>query len=76
MTSLRTLSAQAGTKQRQHAEERQRHSGQVETLRQQIERQAAENEILRQRIERLGGQVTRLAQDYETLAATLRGPWR
>ena len=32
-------------------------------------------EALQQRVERLTGQVTRLAQDYRTLAATLRGRW-
>ena len=73
--ALKTLSAQYETAQRQRAEEQQRHSAQVEALRQQVERQAAQNEILRQRIERLNGQVTRLAQDYETLAARLPGRW-
>ena len=40
-----------------------------------FEQQAAESETLRQRVERLSGLVTRLAQDYETLAAILRGRW-
>ena len=31
---------------------------------------------LRRQFERLDGQVTRLAQDYKTLAATLRELWR
>ena len=75
MTSLRTLSAHSRTKRRQHAEEQQRHSEDVEALRQRFEQQAAENATLRQRIERFDGQMTRLAQDYETLAAILRGRW-
>ena len=75
MTALRTLSAQSRTQRRQHAEEQQRHSEQVEALRQRFEQQAAENATLRRQFERLDGQVTRLAQDYRTLAATLRGRW-
>ena len=65
--------------------EQRRQSGQVESLRRRVERQSGENEALRQhverqteengalqmRIERLDGQVTRLAECYETLAATL-----
>ena len=62
--ALRRLSAQYETEQR-------RHSGQVEALRQHVERQSGENEALRMRIERLDGQVTRLAECYGTLAATL-----
>ena len=46
MTALRTLSAESRTQRRQHAEEQQRHSEQVEVLRRRIERQAAENETL------------------------------
>ena len=68
MTALRTLSAESRTQRRQHAED-------VEALRQRFERQAAENETLRRQFERLDGQMTRLAQDYRTLAATLRGRW-
>ena len=60
---------------RQHAEEQQRHSEQVEALRRPIEQQAAENETLRRQFERLDGRMTRLAQDYRTLAATLHGRW-
>ncbi len=45
----------------QYETEQQRHSEQVATLQQQIER--------------LGGQVTHLAVDYTTLAATLRARW-
>ena len=46
----------------QYERERRRHSEQVEALQEQIER--------------LDGQVTRLAECYGTLAATLRGHWR
>ena len=62
--ALRRLSAQYETEQR-------RHSGQVEALRRRVERQSGENEALQMRIERLDGQVTRLAECYGTLAATL-----
>ena len=67
--ALETLSAQYGTEQRRHSE-------QVEALRQRVERQAAQSEALQEQVERLTGQMTRLAQDYRTLAATLRGQWR
>jgi len=43
----------------------------VEALRQHAERQSGENEALRTRIEWLDEQVTRLADSYGTLAATL-----
>ena len=46
----------------QYEMEQRRHSEQIDALRQQVER--------------LSGQVTRLAQDYGTLATTLRGRWR
>ena len=60
-----------------HFELGQRRQGeQIEALQQRIERLSAENEVLRQQFERLDGQVTGLAQDYRTLAATLRGQWR
>ena len=69
--ALKRLSAQYETEQR-------RHSGQVDVLRQhvealrgRVERQSGENEALQMRIERLNGQVTRLAECYGTLAATL-----
>ena len=62
--ALKRLSAQYETEQR-------RHSGQVEALRQHVERQSGENEALRTRIEWLDEQVTRLAECYGTLAATL-----
>ena len=62
---LRKLSAQYETEQL-------RQSGQVEALRRRVERQSGENEALQMRIERLDGQVTRLAECYGTLAATLR----
>ena len=73
--ALKRLSAQFRTEQQQHAEERQRHSELVEALHRRIKQQDAESEILRQRIERLDGLVTGLAQDYETLAETLRELW-
>ncbi len=66
--AVRELSAQFGTEQ-------QRHSEQVETLQQRVERQTAESETLRRRIEQLSGQLRCLTADYRTLAATLRGPW-
>ena len=75
MTALERLSAQFEREQRQHAEERQRLSEQVEVLRQRFEQQAAENATLRRQCERLDGQMTRLAEDYRTLAAMLRGRW-
>ena len=56
----------------QSERERRRQSEQVEALRQRVERLSAENEALQMRIERLDGQVTRLAECYGTLAATLR----
>ena len=40
MTALRTLSAESRTQRRQHAEEQQRHSEDVEALRQRFEQQA------------------------------------
>ncbi len=43
----------------QYEQEQQQHAAQVETLRRQVAQ--------------LSGQVTRLAQDYRTLAETLRG---
>ena len=69
----------------QYEQEQRRHSGQiaalheyaevlreyVEALRQHAERQSGENEALRTRIEWLDEQVTRLAESYGTLAATL-----
>ena len=60
--ALRALSAQYETEQRRHSE-------QVAALRRQVE-------TLERRVERLNGQSTSLAQDYRTLAATLRGRWR
>ena len=74
--ALKRLSVQYETAQQQRAEEQQRHSEQAETLRQRLEQQAVENASLRRQFERLDGQVTRLAQDYETLAAMLRELWR
>lgn len=76
MIALRRLSEQYETEQQQRAEEQRRHSEQLEALQSRIERQDAESGILRQRIERLDAQVTGLAQDYGTLAETLRELWR
>ena len=57
-----------------HYEQEQKRQGeQIAALTQRIERQDAESETLRRQFERLDGLVTALAQDYETLAATLRG---
>ena len=67
-TALRRLSEQ-------YAQEQQRQTAQVETLRQQGEQQAVQVEALQQQVEQLAGQMTRLAADYRTLAATLRGRW-
>ena len=61
--ALRALSAQYETEQRRHSE-------QVEALRQRVERLSAENDTLRRQIERLDGLMTRLAEYYETFAAT------
>ncbi len=42
----------------------------------QAQRQhAAQVETLRRQVEQLSAQVTHLAQDYRTLAETLRGRW-
>ncbi len=59
--ALRRLSAQYETEQR-------RQSGQVEALRQRVERLSSENEVLQRQIERLDGQVARLAEYYGTSA--------
>ena len=83
--ALKRLSAQYETEQRRHSGQveslRQhvealrgrveRQSAENEALRQHVERQTEENEALQMRIERLDGQVTRLAECYGTLAATL-----
>ena len=66
--AYRELSAQYETEQQQHSE-------QVKALQQRVEQQAAESKTLRQLVEHFAGQVTRLAADYRTLAATLRGRW-
>ena len=76
--ALRRLSAQYETEQRrqsgqvealrQHVE---RLSGENEALRKRVVRQTEENEALQRRIEWLDEQVTRLAESYGTLAATL-----
>ena len=59
--ALRALSAQ-------YEQAQQQHTVQVETLRRQVE-------ALGRQVAQLDGQVTHLAQDYRTLAATLRGRW-
>ena len=76
--ALRRLSAQYETEQRRHSgqvealrERVERQSEENDALRQHVERQSGENEALRMRIERLDGQVTRLAECYGTLAAIL-----
>ena len=76
--ALKRLSEQYEKEQRRHSEQvealRQRverQSEENEALRQHVERQSGENEALRTRIEWLDGQVTRLAESYGTLAATL-----
>ena len=73
--ALRRLSAQYETEQRRHTE-------QVEALQQRVDQQTAQSETLQQRvetsrrqIEQLAGQVTHLAADYKTIAATLREWW-
>ena len=73
--ALERLCAQYELEQRQHGEQVEQQAAQIEALRQRIERQDAESETLRRQFERLDGQMTRLAQDYRTLAATLRGRW-
>ena len=75
-TALRELSAQFGMALRQHAEERQRDSEQIEALLRRIERQETESATSRRRIEQLDDLVTDLARAFETLAETLREPWR
>ena len=59
-----------------HFELGQRRQGvQIEALRRRIERLSAANEVLRRQFDRLDGQVRLPAQDYRTLAETLRGLW-
>ena len=62
--ALRRLSAQYEAEQR-------RQSGQVEALRQRVERLSAENEVLQRRIERLDMLATRLAE-YSGTSAVAR----
>ena len=76
MTELeRQLTAGLERLSAQYEMEQQRHSEQVEALQQRVEQQVAQSETLRRQVERLSGQMTHLAQDYRTLAATLRGRW-
>ncbi len=70
--ALRRLSAQYETEQQRHSGQVEALQGQVEVLRQRVERQSGENEALQRRIERLDGQVTRLAECYGTSAAARR----
>ena len=60
--ALKRLSAQ-------YVQAQQQQAAQVETLRRQVE-------ALERHVVQLNGQVTRLARDYGTLAATLRRRWR
>ena len=76
--ALKRLSAQYETERRRHSEQVEALQGRVERqseenegLRQHVERQSGENAALRRRIEWLDEQVTRLAESYGTLAATL-----
>ena len=73
MTDLeRRLTAALERLSAQYEREQRRHSGQVEALRQLVKRQTVQSEALQRQVERLDGQVTRLAECYGTLAATLR----
>ncbi len=64
--ALKRLSAQYETEQR-------RHSGQVEALRQRVERQSEENGGLRQHVERQSGENAALQRRIEWLV--LRVSW-
>jgi len=76
MSELETQSTIAFERLCAHFEREQRRQGeQIEALQQRTERQSEENATLRRQFERLEGQVRLLAQDYRTLAETLRGPW-
>ena len=83
MAALERLCAQFELEQRRHGEQiatlRQQveqQAEQIATLRQRIEQQDAASEIWRRESKQLDGQVTRLAQDYSTLAEILRERWR
>ena len=69
--ALKRLSAQYEAEQRRHSGQVEALRQHVEALRERVEGQSGENEALQMRIERLDGQVTRLAECYGTLAATL-----
>ena len=76
MTDLeRQLTAALERLSAQYEREQRRHSGQVETLRRQVEQQNAQSETLRKQVERLDGQVTRWTDYFGTLAARSRGLW-
>ncbi len=69
MTDLeRQLTAALGRLSAQYEREQRRHSGQVEALRQRVERLSEENDTLRRQVERLDEQVTRLAEYFGTSA--------
>ena len=59
------MAVDRGLEEVMYALEQQRQTGGVEALEQRIE-------VCRQQVEHFAGQVTRLATDYRTLAATLR----
>ena len=69
MTELERQLTEALTKLSVQSEtERRRQSGQVEALRQRVERLSSENDTLRRQIERLDEQVTRLLEYCGTAA--------
>jgi len=91
MTELERQLTEALERLSEHSErERQQHAEQIEALRMLVEQQAersaalqrlverqdAESDTLQEQFERLDGQVRGLAQDYRTLAETLREHWR
>ena len=80
--ALETLSAQSARERQRDAEQiealqlqAEQQSERTAALEQQVGQQAGDNATLRRQFERLDGQITHLAQDYRTLAATLRGRW-
>ena len=81
-TALERLSEQSARERQRDAEriealqlQVKQQAERIAALQQQVEQQAVQVEVLRRLFERLDRQVTPLAQDYETLAATLRGSW-
>ncbi len=76
MSELQRQSTAALERLCAHYEQEQRRQGeQIEALLQRTERHSEENATLRQQFEQLEGLVKYLAQDYRTLAETLREPW-